>query len=570
MKRPRQRVVPEAGAAAGLVVLVLLAYLPALGAGFIWDDDDHVTENPTLRTADGLRRIWLEVGAVPQYYPMVHTTFWIEYRMWGLNPLGYHLTNILLHAASAILLWRLLKRLEVPGAWLAAAVFGCHPVHVESVAWVTERKNVLSAAFYLGAAHAWLSFRPLEGGPSQGRESWRGYPAVVALFLGALLSKTVTATFPAAMLVLAWWRTGRVAARQIAPAAPLLALGAGMGILTAWMERSVVGASGGAWDLSLVERVLVAGRAAWFYLAKLLWPHPLVFIYPRWPIDPHAAAQYAFPLGAAAVLFFFWSMRGRIGRAPLAGSLFFAGTLFPALGFLNVYPMRYSFVADHFQYLASLGVLVPLVAWAANSLARRGSWPLLAPALGAVALAVLGAATLRQSSAYSDPEALWRDTLAKNPDAFSAHNNLGALLLARGSTPEAREHFEEAARIAPEAPEAYDNLGIVLHRDGRYDDAIASYLRALAIDPAFADAHNNLAITLAAIGKMDEAVSHFEQAIRHRPAFARARYNLGLALLRLGRVPEAYAQLSEAVRYDPLDPDMRRGLEEAAARRALP
>jgi len=569
MERPPQRINPEAAAAA-LLVLVLLAYLPALGAGFIWDDDDHVTENPTLRTVDGLRRIWLEIGAVPQYYPVVHTTFWIEYRLWGLAPLGYHLTNVLLHALSAILLWCLLRRLAIPGAWLAAAVFALHPVHVESVAWVTERKNVLSAAFYLAAAHAWLSFRPLDGDRPAVRETWRGYAAVVALFLGALLSKTVTATFPAAMLLIVWWKTGRVPRRQILPAAPLLAVGAAMGVLTAWMERSVVGAAGGAWDLTFAERLLVAGRAAWFYAAKLVWPRPLIFIYPRWPIDAGSAAQYLPPIAAASVLVLLWAMRGRIGRAPLAGSLFFVGTLFPALGFLNVYPMRYSFVADHFQYLASLGVLVPVVGCAAASIPDRGPWHRSAPVLGAALLAVLGALTLRQSAVYSDPETLWRDTLAKNPGAFSAHNNLGALLLARGDTREAREHFEQAARIAPDAPEAYDNLGIVLHEEGRYAEAIELYRKALDLDPLFADAHNNLAITLAAVGKLDEAVFQFEEAIRARPSFARARYNLGLALLRLGRADAAFSALAEAARYDPADPDIARAREEAAARRSRP
>jgi hypothetical protein len=269
------------GGALALLVLVLLAYTPALDAGFVWDDDDYVTANVTLRSVTGLARIWVEPGAVPQYYPMAFTSLWLDYRLWGMRPFGYHLVNVLLHGLNAVLLWRLLVMLAVPGAWLAAAVFAVHPVHVESVAWVTERKNVLSGAFYLGAFLAYLRFAP-PGGRGAGPVAWRAYAAALALFVLAMLSKTVTCTLPAALLIVLWWKRPRLAARDVLPLLPFFALGLGLSLVTIWMEKHHVGAQGADWALSAVDRCLIAARALWFYLGKLVWPAPLVFNYPRW------------------------------------------------------------------------------------------------------------------------------------------------------------------------------------------------------------------------------------------------------------------------------------------------
>ena len=230
-----------------IVLLVFLAYLPALRGGFIWDDDAYVTHNPTLHGLGGLQHMWFKVGAVPQYYPMVHTTFWLEYHLWGLNPVGYHLINMLLHGAAAILLWQVLLRLQIQGAWLAAVIFALHPVEVESVSWITERKNVLSAVFYFAAALAYLRFVALKepGGPNRLR--WYWYLGALVLFTAALLSKTVTCTLPAALLLVCWWKKGRVQWGDIFPLLPFFALGVGLGLMTAWIEKYHVGAQGAAW-----------------------------------------------------------------------------------------------------------------------------------------------------------------------------------------------------------------------------------------------------------------------------------------------------------------------------------
>src|SRR5437870_3711674 len=377
----------SAAPALALVLLVVATYLPALRAGFIWDDDAYVTANATLRSFDGLRRIWLEPGAVPQYYPLTFTSLWLDYHLWGLHPLGYHLVNVLLHAANAILVWLVGRRLALPGAWFAAAVFAVHPVHVESVAWVTERKNVLSGALYLAAFLAYLR----AAGGARG-----AYGLALGLFVGALLAKTVTCTLPVVLLLVLWWRNGRV---DVAPLLPFFVLGAAAGFVTAWTEGHHVGATGELWRLSLPDRCLIAGRALWFYAAKLAWPHPLAFIYARWHVDAAVWWQYLFPLAAAATVAALHLARGRIGSGPLVAALCYVATLAPAPGFVNVYPMRYSFVADHFHYLASL----PPIA-----LAAAGATRLPRPqVIGAGVLLALGTLAWRQALVYRDAETIW-------------------------------------------------------------------------------------------------------------------------------------------------------------------
>jgi tetratricopeptide (TPR) repeat protein len=558
----------EIGAGLLLLALAFVAYVPALGAGFIWDDDDYVTENPTLLDADGLYRIWFEIGAVPQYYPLVHTTFWIEHKLWGLEPLGFHAVNVLLHGINGFVFWRVLRRLGVGGAWIAAAVFVLHPVHVESVAWITERKNVLSGCLYLLALQAWLRLEDRAGGsdrPPAGR-----YLTVLALFVAALLAKTVTASLPAVLLVVSWWRRDRLG-RTALLTLPMFAIGAAAGLLTVWMERSVVGAVGADWSLSLAERGLVAGRALWFYLGKLAWPDPLIFVYPRFSIDAGELVSWLWPIGALIAAAALWALRESIGRAPLAAALYFGLTLGPALGFLDVYPMRFSYVADHFQYLASLGPIALMVGACVSLVQRRDPRvQRVAVALAAVVLLALGARTWVQTHVYESAETLWRATLQRNPAAHIAHNNLGGLLLARSSgdptagtalLDEAEAHFREAAAI--DYPEAHNNLGIVLHRRGRLEEAVASYREALRLLPGFADAENNLGISLASLGRLGEAGEHFEEAVRLDPALASARFNLGSLRLYEGRIREAVAQLGEAARLDPEDPETRRKLDEA-------
>ena len=588
-------------AAGLLIVLTVAAYVPALRGGFVWDDDKYVTANPTLRTTDGLAKIWFEIGATIQYYPLVFTTFWIEHRLWGLEPFGYHLVNVLLHATSAGLLWTLLRRLTVPGAWLAAAVFAIHPVHVESVAWITERKNTLSGVFYLLAVLTYLRFEPPDPQAHNRRRDWRFYPPALVLFTCALLSKTVTCSLPLAIMLLLWWKRARWRWRNVLPVVPMLAIGALMGLLTAWMEKSIVLARGADWDLSIVQRCLIAGRALWFYLGKLVWPVEVMFTYPRWQVRADIWWQFLFPAATIAVVVALWLVRRRVGKSPLVAALFFGGTLAPALGLFDVYPMRYSFVADHFQYLASIGPIVLFVALLTRWLgARAERRPERKPTLRTIAvaaaprwlmaclpLAVLGILTWRQACVYKSLETLWRDTIAKNPGSWMAHGNLGGILLDRGNTTQAAKHLAECLRINPDAYEirctmgkalvldgkleegkahyraaaqseptyapAYLGLGYVLMRQHRVDEAIAEYQRALELQPDYPEAHNNLANALANKSEVREAIVHFRKALELRPGWPLVHKNLGRALEDQGMIDQAIDQYRLALRFDPQD-----------------
>jgi protein O-mannosyl-transferase len=524
--------------------VTLMAYWPSLHGGFLWDDNAHVMA-PNMRSLDGLWRIWFDVGATQQYYPLLHSAFWLEHRLWGDAVLGYHLTNVLLHALAACLLVAILRKLTVPGAWLAGFIFALHPVCVEAVAWISEQKSTLSAAFYLGAALVYLHF-------DQTRRRWQ-YALALGLFVAALLSKTVTTTLPAALLLILWWLRGRIDwKRDVLPLVAWFAAGVGGGLFTARVEKIYIGAEGAEFALTFLERGLLAGRAICFYLTKLVWPANLTFIYPRWTLNTSEWWQYLFPVAVLALVVGLALFAKRC-RGPLAGFLFFAGTLFPALGFFNVYPFIYSYVADHFQYLASLGVIVPLsagLALGANRLRVDSRWP--AVAAGGLLLGTLGTLSWAQSAMYQDVETLYRTTIARNPDCWLAHNNLGAELLESSNrVPEAMEHLDTAVRLKPDYAPARSNRGNALARLGRWPEAIAEYKTALRIQPDSARVHNNFGNALLNVGRFQEALAEFQTALRTDPDSAQVRNNLGSALSNLGRFAEAITQFEAAVRLDP-------------------
>lgn len=550
--------------ALALMLVTFAAYAPVRQAGFIWDDDAHVTKNVNLHSWNGLWRIWSEPRTSQQYYPLELTSHWIEYHLWGLRPLGYHLVNVVLHALNAVLLWLVLRQLKIPGAWFAAAIFAVHPIEVESVAWVSERKNVLSGLFYLLAMLAYFRCRPLT---ETGTTDRRWYPLVLVLFVCALLSKTVACTLPAVLLSLTWWRRGRIAKRDIALLTPLFVLGAGLGLLTAWLEKHHVGAAGAEWSLTLVDRCLLAGRVLWFYAGKLCWPDPLIFIYPHWTINAEVWWQYLFPIAALVVLVVLWWKRERLGRGPLVATLAFAGTLFPALGFIDVYPFRFSFVADHFQYLAGASVIALVASTGAKLCARIGrAGPFVAAAGAPAILLVLGTLTWRQAEVYRDSETLWYDTLAKNPTCWMAHGNLGSELGELGQLQEGIGHFEEALRIKPDFAEVHSNWGNALLREGRIPEAIAHFEQALRIKLDDAATHNNLGIALLQVGKTPEAIPQFEEAVRIAPDYVEAHSNLGVALIRVSRTPEAIAHFEQALRIVPDDAALHNNLGAALLR----
>jgi len=540
----------------------LAAYIPALRGGLLWDDAAHITA-PRLQTLQGLWKIWFQLGTTQQYYPVLHSAFWLEHRVWGDSVLGYHLANVALHATAACLFALVLARIRpgargLPGAeWLAAALFALHPVCAESVAWISEQKNTLSLVFYLLSALAYLRFE---------RERGRGWYALgFCFFVLALLSKSVTATLPAAMLLIAALRRGRVSLRRdVAPLVPWFAAGICSGLFTAWIERNFIGARGEAFSLDPLERSFLAGRIVWFYLGKIVWPENLIFIYPRW----HVASSGVWSLGCvgvAASVAVLWRIR-KWSRAPLIAFLFFVGSLFPALGFFNVYPFLFSYVADHFQYLACLGIIA-LAAVGGADLARgivdrlngtaRGAAQFLFVSAAAAVLAVLFLLTWREAGHYRDAGALYEDTLAGNPDCWMADNNLGAYLIEKGLFEEAIVRLRHAVQLKPDYSDAHNNLGNALSKvPGRSAEAISEFEVALGLDPGMAQAHANLGLALSNTpGRKAEGMGQLEAALRgnrDNPEYAQTHADLAIALSsESGRMPEAAAEFEAALRLKP-------------------
>jgi tetratricopeptide (TPR) repeat protein len=584
--------------AVGLFLLVVIVYIPSMTNGFIWDDPQYVVDNPTLKSADGLWQIWTDPTSLPQYYPMVHTTFWIEARLWRTDTApGYHVDNILLHALAAVLLWRALALLKIPWPLLVAAIFALHPVMVESVAWVTERKNVLSLVFYLLAFHAYFQSGLLDIPEAAGvhprphPRAW--YIASLVLFLLALFSKTVTCSLPAAMLLIVWWKRGSLRWRDVRPLLPMFFLGLILSQVTSYLEHTQVGAAGPDFNWSPVDRLLIAGHALCFYAVKLLWPHPLIFMYPKWNLHLDRGWQFIYPAIAGAVLLGLWIARRWIGRGPLTAMLFFAGTLVPALGFVNVYPMRYSFVADHFQYLASIGVIVLIVACLERIVRSSGVPQLWLRALVAIViLAPLAWLTWQQQGIYQSPKTLWENTIAQNPNCWMAHVNLasafkeeknytaalaetkrglqlapneadtnydyGVALALQEKWPQATQQFQRAIACDPKCAPAWSYLARVLWEHGgdtpeSQTRALEAAQRALLIRPTMGDAHYVLARVDEFQNDLPAAISEYNKVLAVNDKDFHAHYNLGNCLLATDRPGEAAGEYLQVLNHDSRD-----------------
>jgi protein O-mannosyl-transferase len=574
-----------------LAIVTILAYQPAWHGGLLWDDDNCTTP-PELRSLDGLRRIWFQPRATAQYYPLLYTSYWFQQRLLGDSTTGYHFVNLLLHIGCAVLVLKILRFLRIPGAELATIVFALHPVNVETVAWIAERKNTLSGIFALAATLSYLQF--------DGTRSRRSYALAIGLFLFGLLSKTAIVTLPLAWLVIFWWKRGAISWRHdVVPSIPFYFLSAAAGLVTRWFENIGIGYEATTLDFSMLDRFLIAGRAFWFQLSKLFWPSNLMFVYPRWEINPTVWWQYLFPLAVLALLAILWGLR-RWSRAPLAGVLIYILLLLPSLGFLNIYFFIYSFVADHWQYLACLGIITPCasgIVLLAGRLKRWQAW--LEPAITLVLGGMLFVLTWQQSRMYIDIETLYRTTITRNPACWMAQVNLGNILYKANRTPEAMELFKQASetkpavahyslgnalidkgrtseaieeyrqalRINPDYAEAHNNLGNALFLASRTSEAIEQYEEALRLHPGYAKAHNNLGSALIQTGRASEAIDHFKQTLRITPTSADAHNNLGAALAQTGRISEAVEQIRAALRINPSDVDARNNLAKLEALR---
>ena len=590
-----------------ICVAAFAAYGPALRAGWIWDDDCYILDNPAVQLPGGVLDAWVP-GSTPQYYPLVFVSFWVQHGVHGLDPYGYHLANVLLHVGSSIMLWRLLRRMCVPGSLLAAGLFALHPVQVETVAWVTERKNVLSMAFALASLISWVRFLQ-DTRPFAARAGWWGLSFV--LFAMAMLSKTTAVAVPVAMLAIAWWRPWEAAddeqpdlARPASPmratvalAVPFFVLGIAMGLFTAWVEATLVGARGAEFARPAMERLMQAAQAWWFYLGTWGWPHGLMFVYPAFD-GPAWLPWLALAAGLSVAVAAFVAARHGV-RGPMVAFLCYSAGVFPALGFINLYPLRFAPVADHFGYVAS-AVLAPAAAWSLlRALRAAESRGLPVPACIVIGMALLGGLAFASNAhavRFANAETLWRASLADNPRAWLASNNLVEILLNRvqssmdagdaagrdaalaeasqlaelsvslagsidmpvqsnlseirrlqGRLPEALTALNAATAIEPEAPGPYWQRGRVNTLLGRVADAGPEFARAVELSPRNGIYLRDYARWLVNAGRIAEARSMAARIAALDPQDAEALANLGSLELELGEVQPAREHLLRAL-----------------------
>jgi protein O-mannosyl-transferase len=530
-----------------LILAVILTYQPVWHAGYIWDDDLTVTHNPCVVGPYGLKQIWTTKEG--QFYPLVLTTFWAEHKLWGLRPVPYHMVNVLQEAACAVLLWRVLLSLRVPGAWLGAALWALHPVQVESVAWISEMKNTESGLFFLLSILFFV--RWLRTG--EDRKTTDSSAKLTLIFAAlAMASKSSTVVLPGVLALCAWRVEGRWNWRILKELAPIFLMSVIASAVTIAPNLSPTATADLQWSRTWPQKVATAGDVIWFYLGKLLWPHQLIAIYPRWQIDAGRWLPYLPLLAAIIVLFVFWLRRGSWARPYFFAYSYFLIALSPFLGLLDQGFWRFSFVQDHLQYLACMGPLALLAA----GLTRAADFallnrPLLREAFCGVLLAVIGITSWERVLVYKNQQTLWTDTVAKNPDSWIGQNNLGVVLRQQGQLDAAIAHYHRSLEINPDFDKANFNLGDALLQEGKWGEAIPFYEKALKLNPKTEHVHCTLGIAYFQDGRVPDAIVEYKKALEIDPRDDEARYQLGNAFVQQDQIDEAIAQYRMTLKYNP-------------------
>jgi protein O-mannosyl-transferase len=547
---------------AGIAVIILvafIAYLPTLSNEFVWDDDALLTNNDFIKSPDGLYKFWYATEQM-DYWPVTYSTLWIEWRLWGMHSTGYHINSLILHIVASLLIWVILKKLSIPGAFLAAIIFAVHPVNVESVAWIAQRKNLMAMLFFLLSILWYLKFL---GHARAAKPSVVRYPFPIFsyfvlhpssfnawywlslfAFVLAMLGKGSVAVLPVLLLGIVWWL--RPLTRwDLLRSVPFFVVAAALTGVNIWYQTH-----GGAAirTAGIAERALGAGSAVWFYLYKALLPLNLVFIYPSWHIDP-GNLRWWLPLTACIVVTaVLWWNRIAWSRPYLFAWGFFCVALAPVMGLTDVYFMKYTLVSDHYQHVAIIGAIA-LAAAGWSYWRQKNMQP--AAIIATALVCVLIFLTREQNRTYRDFETLFRTTIDRNPECWMAQNNLGGILYRTGRPQEAIEHFRQALEYYPDSAEHHNNLGVALNETGAPKEAIEHFVEAERLAPNDPDAHYNHGIALASLGQNQQAIEQYEQALAIKPDYAKAHNNLALLLVKTGRLPDAIEHYEQALKFNP-------------------
>ena len=541
-----------------LCLAAIIPYFPALQAGFVWDDRIFL-QAEAVSDVTGIWQIWFSPSVIENeshYWPLVYTTFWLEHKLWGFEPLGFHLVNIALHLVNTLLVWRLMVRLSVPGPWLIAAVFAVHPLHVESVAWVMERKDLLSTLFYLTAFWSYIRFAKTRRTGS--------YIVSLALLGAGMLCKSIVVTLPAVLLLWHWWESGRISRDDLVRVLPFFVFGLGIAVADVAFSRIREPIS---FDYSVVERTFIASQALWFYVGKLFWPIDLAIIYPHWKVDQANPTSWLYLAGTIAVPVVLWSFRARIGRGPLACVLFFAVTLSPVLGFIDYGYMQYSFVAERYQYLAGLGIIILVVATGTclpGDLRDAGRWAIRIPVV--FLLVLMGVLTWRHAAVYKDVITFNSHILSLNPTARFVHVNLAKGLFDLGRLDEALVAAQTAVEKGAVPAEAHTALGATLAEMNRFEEAEQHLRRAVKLKPGFKTPLHNLIEMFRRQGRYEDGLETSLVVIDQDPDSFVGQSSAGLMLLQLRRLDEAEDYLRRAAELDPDNATNLQNLAEALRR----
>ncbi len=537
-----------------IVVIVVGAYWPALRGEFLLDDRLLVSESPIIQSSNGLYRFWFTTEPT-DYWPVTNTSFWLEWRLWGTNTTGYHVTNLLLHLAAVFLIWKILRTLAIPGAFLAALLFAVHPVNVESVSWISQRKNTLAMVFFLLSILWYLRAEERRETRGEGRGSGIWYWMSLVAFLLAMLSKGSVAVLPVLLLLIVWWRRKRIDAWDLLRTVPFFLIAGALAYVNVWFQkhgldivvrqRGFFAAAGRGRGGGMVLPGQGAGAGVFgVHLSELEYRSARAVVVAAAGSGAHANCDFGAASDAA---------QHRLARALLFAWLFFCAALVPVLGFTDVGFMQYSLVADHYEHIAIIAVA---------ALAAAG-WSLLVPAIARCACAgyrswesssVTGALaflTWQQNQLYRGPLPLCEATLEQNPSCWPLHNDVGVALRKRGRTQEAIGHYQQALRLNPNFADAHYNFGNLLLQLGQTQSAIDQYQQAVRLNPDNASAHDNLGSALAQVGRQREAIKHFERSLRIKPESPITHNNLANVLDALGQSKEAIAHYQEALRLKP-------------------